>query len=374
MATFIILCALAAGAYFVFNKPQSEFQDLGTYVVIVSHDHKKQTFPSKVQTVGLLLSKLHIHMRQDDVVEPSLTTLITEDNFRINVYRAKPVEIIDGNQKQFTFSASSTPRSIAEQAGFTVYAADKISEHQVTNFAASNSLSNQIIIQRATPVKLNLYGTPVNLRTQAKTVAGLLQKEHIKLSLGDHVKPGLDTLITPNMQIFISHEGVKIESAKKLIPMPTTNVKDSKLTVGTSAIRQHGSPGSEILTYQDTLKNGKLVGRTLIQKVVTRQPITQIVAIGTAPLGGGSLQVWLYKLRACESSGNYQDNTGNGYYGAYQFSLGTWRRLGYSGLPSNAPPYIQDQAIIKNTNGSSGLISQNPGCYESTGISNYPPS
>jgi peptidoglycan hydrolase-like protein with peptidoglycan-binding domain len=50
------------------------------------------------------------------------------------------------------------------------------------------------------------------------------------------------------------------------------------------------------------------------------------------------------KLRACEAGGNYAINTGNGYYGAYQFSAGTWRGMGYQGLPSDAAPAIQDQA------------------------------
>ncbi|HVB93198.1 MAG TPA: transglycosylase family protein [Acidimicrobiales bacterium] len=50
------------------------------------------------------------------------------------------------------------------------------------------------------------------------------------------------------------------------------------------------------------------------------------------------------ELRECESGDNYSDNTGNGYYGAYQFSLQTWQGLGYSGLPSDASPSLQDQA------------------------------
>ena len=50
------------------------------------------------------------------------------------------------------------------------------------------------------------------------------------------------------------------------------------------------------------------------------------------------------RLRQCESGGNYSINTGNGYYGAYQFDLRTWRGLGYSGKPSNASPGTQDQA------------------------------
>lgn len=47
-------------------------------------------------------------------------------------------------------------------------------------------------------------------------------------------------------------------------------------------------------------------------------------------------------LRRCESGGNYQTNTGNGYYGAYQFDLQTWQSVGGSGLPSDAPPEEQD--------------------------------
>ena len=50
------------------------------------------------------------------------------------------------------------------------------------------------------------------------------------------------------------------------------------------------------------------------------------------------------RLRMCESGGNYHINTGNGFYGAYQFDIGTWRGLGYSGLPSNAGPATQDAA------------------------------
>ncbi|MGA8370757.1 MAG: transglycosylase family protein [Acidimicrobiales bacterium] len=50
------------------------------------------------------------------------------------------------------------------------------------------------------------------------------------------------------------------------------------------------------------------------------------------------------RLRQCESGGNYGDNTGNGYYGAYQFSQSAWQGLGYSGLPSDASPAQQDQA------------------------------
>ena len=52
----------------------------------------------------------------------------------------------------------------------------------------------------------------------------------------------------------------------------------------------------------------------------------------------------LARLRACESGGDYRAATGNGFYGAYQFDLGTWQGLGFSGRPSDAAPATQDAA------------------------------
>ena len=53
------------------------------------------------------------------------------------------------------------------------------------------------------------------------------------------------------------------------------------------------------------------------------------------------------RLRNCEAGGRYDRNSGNGYYGAYQMSAGTWRSLGYAGLPHQAPPEVQDEAARK---------------------------
>jgi hypothetical protein len=57
--------------------------------------------------------------------------------------------------------------------------------------------------------------------------------------------------------------------------------------------------------------------------------------------------IYLARLRACESDGNYRANTGNGFYGAYQFDLGTWNSVGGSGYPHNAKPREQDYRAAK---------------------------
>ena len=65
-----------------------------------------------------------------------------------------------------------------------------------------------------------------------------------------------------------------------------------------------------------------------------------------APLVDGyPTNAQLAALRMCESTDDYGANTGNGYYGAYQFSPITWWWLGYTGWPHHAPPAVQDQAV-----------------------------
>ncbi|WP_079618431.1 transglycosylase family protein [Mycobacteroides abscessus] len=41
-------------------------------------------------------------------------------------------------------------------------------------------------------------------------------------------------------------------------------------------------------------------------------------------------------VAACESGGNWAINTGNGFFGGLQFTLGTWRANGGSGMPHHA--------------------------------------
>ncbi|WP_375406456.1 transglycosylase family protein [uncultured Amnibacterium sp.] len=59
------------------------------------------------------------------------------------------------------------------------------------------------------------------------------------------------------------------------------------------------------------------------------------VVAGAAPAEAAPTSTW-NRLAQCEASGNWHINTGNGYYGGLQFSMGTWRAHGGSGNPARA--------------------------------------
>lgn len=64
----------------------------------------------------------------------------------------------------------------------------------------------------------------------------------------------------------------------------------------------------------------------------TQRAATKRVVASTTSTSGS---VW-DRLAQCEAGGNWNINTGNGYYGGLQFSLSSWRAVGGSGLPSEA--------------------------------------
>jgi hypothetical protein len=51
----------------------------------------------------------------------------------------------------------------------------------------------------------------------------------------------------------------------------------------------------------------------------------------------------LEAIAACESGGNPGTNTGNGFYGKYQFTLSTWQSVGGSGNPAAASEAEQNK-------------------------------
>ena len=70
-------------------------------------------------------------------------------------------------------------------------------------------------------------------------------------------------------------------TATKTIAFGKRTVQDSSLAKGTREVRTKGVAGVKTLTYEVTLTNGVETSRKLLKAVVTKKPVTQVIAIGT---------------------------------------------------------------------------------------------
>ena len=208
---------------------------------------------------------------------------------------------------------------------------------------------------------------------------------------GVSVAPGTSTLTTETVDSTDPHGSLQQES--------------SDLPQGETKVATPGVDGVVRTTYEVTTVDGKEVSRTPIAQVVVTQKVDEVVLVGIgaakpqdnkqeqsqaqtpappAPSdssggsggsasaggsGGGPSEVgddvWA-KLAQCESGGNPRTNTGNGFYGMYQFTLETWQSLGGTGYPHEADAATQTE-MAKKLQAKAGW-GQWPGCSDKLGL------
>ncbi|WP_213013658.1 G5 domain-containing protein [Paractinoplanes toevensis] len=79
----------------------------------------------------------------------------------------------------------------------------------------------------------------------------------------------------------------KTVKVTKAVGFSTKTVKDDNLEEGKTRVRTKGVPGVRTLTYRVVVSGGKEASRKLVSDVVTRKPVTKVVAIGTKTAGDG---------------------------------------------------------------------------------------
>lgn len=270
---FIIIAAILAG-HRGFVQPGD------AHVVFLTDQGNRTVIDTKAKTVGELISRLNLNLISEDVVEPSRDTSIPEDNFRINVYRARPVTVIDNSNKTVTLTAQKSARMVAQASGLQLQPEDAANFEQGN--VKENVIGEKVVISRATPIKLNLYGSQVPTFTQAKTVGDLLREKQITLLGGESVQPSEKTAITPNLEVFVLRKDAKLVNVDEAIAIPEQIVQDPSLSFGTTAERQAGSPGKKTVTYLiQADASGKEVSRTPIHEIVTVAAVPKITARGS---------------------------------------------------------------------------------------------
>lgn len=78
-----------------------------------------------------------------------------------------------------------------------------------------------------------------------------------------------------------------------------------------------------------------------------KKAVTKVKAATTSTVKAAATVETMLALRLCEAGNIYTRNSGNGYYGAYQYNLSTWGNYGGYARPDLAPADIQDAKFLE---------------------------
>jgi uncharacterized protein YabE (DUF348 family) len=315
--------------------------------ILLSVDGEAREVQTFAGSVSGLLEQEGIEVDSKDTVAPDLSTELTEGQ-RVAVRNGRLVSVtVDGQQREVWTTATTVDEALITLG----YRGDRV--------YASASRSKRIpldglTLEVRTPKTVTIVadGASRTVVSTMGTVETLLGQYDVTLSPTDEVSVPLTTRPTNNMVVTV----VRVVTAEELVERPVPFGKeqrpDASMTVGSSKVLQAGVNGSVVDVYSVTRRDGVEVARTLVETRPGAAAVNQITAVGTkpravapraaapaptgaAPVSSGGLN-WA-ALARCESGGNPRAyNPAGPYYGLYQFSLGTWRSVGGSGLPSEA--------------------------------------
>lgn len=198
--------------------------DPSEHYVTIFDGEKKLTVKIDADTVEEVLHRTGTEYTTSDLVEPNLSAVIDADNFFINIYHARPVEVIDGIRKIRVMTAEYDSRAIAHAAGFEIYDGDEI----------------------------NLIINPNFLEIGAAETYEITR-----------------------------HGGTTLTVAEE-IPFNQITINDYNMSLGMIEVEQLGEVGEKTTTYNIKAINGQEISRTIISEAITRQPVDRIVRVGIA--------------------------------------------------------------------------------------------
>ncbi|MER6450749.1 ubiquitin-like domain-containing protein [Streptomyces venezuelae] len=286
--------------------------------------------------IGELLAAEGLGVGPHDLVAPAPGEPL-EDGEEIVVRYGRPLHLtLDGQQRQ-VWTTARTVEGALHQFGVRAEGAYLSAPRTAPVPRAGLALS----VRTERSVTFMADGRERTIRTNAATVREALDQAGITLQ-------GQDTTSVPPTDFPRDGQTVTVlritgtrEVREERIPYETEKVKDPALFAGTEVVERVGRPGARRVTYSLRTVNGVRQKPRPIADEVVREPVTQLVKVGTRALpssvAGADGLNWA-ALAQCESGGRPAATDASGTYGGlYQFDVRTWQGLGGSGRPQDAP-------------------------------------
>lgn len=220
--------------------------------------------------------------------------------------------VVDGQKVEIT-TLSKNLNTVLENNGITVAQEDKIS----VGLDSKVNDGDIIYINKAVDVEVVVDGKNLSVSSAEKTVKDMLEAENIKINQEDKVTPSIDENLQAGMTVEVTRVKKELVNEVQPIAFETETRNNSELKQGSEEVVQAGSNGEKTITTEVVYENGKEVNRKVVKEVVSKNPISKIIDIGTLavvrPSRGSNGQDFAYSsVISCTSTAYTSDRGDSG--------------------------------------------------------------
>ncbi len=182
--------------------------------------------------------------------------------------------ITDGSRVLIHTTSATDPKDVLGEAGLELGADD-------TYTTQSGAGTAEIQIQRGQAIRIDYYGEVMEVVSNGETVGQLLQRLNLSFGTDDTISASLEAETFDGMELVIARVIRLDETYSAVLHHEVTYCSDPSLPLGTEKVLTEGTDGEMLCTATVTYVNGRETERTVLSQTVTRQPVAELIAVGT---------------------------------------------------------------------------------------------
>jgi uncharacterized protein YabE (DUF348 family) len=227
-------------------------------------------------TVGGLLEGEDIQVSKHDKVEPPVGTGLS-DGMRVQVLHAKEISLVLNGSLQTVHVIGQTVDDVLEQVNL------RAGRHAYLQPARGEVIEDGDVVEfrRAVSIRLNIDGKSKRVITNAPDVGYLLDSLGVVLRRHDRVEPGIEEALLTGQSVNVTRVQFERAVEHKQIPFTTVTKPTEALIRGERQVQRYGNAGMHEYVYRVRLENGAVKGRELLDDKRVREPVSQIILVGT---------------------------------------------------------------------------------------------
>jgi uncharacterized protein YabE (DUF348 family) len=227
-------------------------------------------------SVGELLDGYGVPLGPHDRVAPGTEARVA-DGMAIRVLHAKEITVVLNGRSRTVFVTASTVEDVLEHINVRLRQGDLVEPSR----SARIEEGDVIVFREAVQVRVLIDAQDRRVITNAPSVAYLLDSMGVVLDKRDRVVPSADSELGSGMRIRVVRVQVRRDTEQATMPYGTNVVYSDRLLEGQRQVERAGVSGLQELTYKLRLEDGLEVSRQLVDRRVLREPLNQVLVIGT---------------------------------------------------------------------------------------------
>jgi uncharacterized protein YabE (DUF348 family)/3D (Asp-Asp-Asp) domain-containing protein len=204
----------------------------------------------------------------------------TNGDILLNVTTGRAVSVQDGNKfSSLVVNDGTTVEEVLNQLG-----ADPIGEPDTVTPGLQEKVQDnmQITVERRQHVSVSVDGeTKDILVLKNETAVQALREAGIDLGKDDELNLPFNKPLEENAQVVVNRITYQETTETRTLDFKTSEQEDASLAKGTRQVQTAGQKGEASVVVRTKYVNGKQDSQQELSSTVTKQPVNQVVLVGT---------------------------------------------------------------------------------------------